>query len=134
MGKIRDKSKYLNNPNIEEITGSNIRFTKQFKLKAIKLYQSGVSATDIFMDAGVDLSDFDKGYPRKSITRWLEMTKTYGIKEIDKERRGVNASGRPGSNKFKSLEEENAYLRAENNFLKKLRALEVKSVRKKDTK
>lgn len=134
MSKIRDTSKYLDNPNIEEITESNIRFTKRFKLKAIKLYKSGVSATDIFMDAGVDLSGFEKGYARKSITRWLEISKTYGINEIDKERRGINASGRPGSSKFKSLEEENAYLRAENDFLKKLRALEVKSARKKSTK
>jgi transposase len=128
MSKIRDLSKYLNNPNIEEITESNIRFTKQFKLKAIKLYQSGMSATDIFMDAGIEVSDFEKGYARKSIVRWIETIEKYGVKEIDKERRGA------GNSKFKSLEEENAYLRAENNFLKKLRALEEKSVQKKNTK
>ena len=128
MGKIRDLSKYLNNPNVEEITGSNIRFTKQFKLKAIKLYLSGVSAIDIFMDAGIQIYDFEKGYARKSIARWIETVEKYGVKEIDKERRGT------GNTKFESLEEENAYLRAENNFLKKLRALEEESVRKKNTK
>lgn len=128
MSKIRDLSKYLNNPNVEEITESNIRFTKQFKLKAIKLYQSGVSAIDIFLDAGIDVADFEKGYARKSIARWVETVEKYGVKEIDKERRGA------GNSKFKSLEEEIVYLRAENNFLKKLRALEEESVRKKNTK
>ena len=39
--KIRDKSKYQQNPNIKKVTESNIQFTKEFKLKAIKAYQEG---------------------------------------------------------------------------------------------
>lgn len=134
MSRVRDVIKYLKNPNVEEVTESNIRFTREFKIKAIRLYKSGISVHEIFEEAGIDLADFEKGYARKSVTRWIDISEKYGTSEMHKERRGLNASGRPGNNKFKSLEEENAYLRAENDFLKKLRALEEKSVRKKNTK
>ena len=41
--KSRDLNKYKNNPHIEKITESNIQFTKEFKIKSIKKYQSGTS-------------------------------------------------------------------------------------------
>lgn len=132
--KSRDLSKYLTNPNVEKVTGSNLRFTKDFKVKAIKLFESGKSAVEIFASAGIDLQDFESNYARKAISRWLEAAQEYGLKNINEERRGLGASGRPGGKKFKSMAEELAYLRAENNFLKKLQALEKKYLKKKSTK
>jgi transposase len=133
--KFRDLSKYKTNVNVEKITGSNLRFNKEFKVRAIKLYQSGESPMDIFLDAGIDLNDFEYDYARKSISRWLRALDTYGLKNINKERRGLGASGRPGGGKkFKSMEAELAYLRAENNFLKKLKALEKNYLKKKNMK
>lgn len=133
--KSRDLSKYLKNPNVEKVTVSNLRFTQEFKVKAIKLYQSGHSPIEIFTDAGVELKDFDDRYARKAISRWMQSAEAYGLKNINEERRGLGASGRPsGGKKFKSVAEELAYLRAENNFLKKLQALEKKYLKKKSTK
>jgi transposase len=127
--KIRDLTKYEKNPNIKKVTGSNIQFTKEFKIKAIRAYQSGQSAVNIFLNAGIDISDFEEGYPRKSIDRWTRASEDYGVKNLDNERRG-----RSQSKKFKTLEEELEYLRAENEFLKKLHALEAAFLKKKNTK
>jgi hypothetical protein len=133
--KKRDLSKYEKNPNVAKVTGSNILFSKEFKLRSIKAYKGGQSATDIFTEAGIDLSDFEKCYARKCLGRWEKLLVTYGAKSFSKERRGLGASGRPSSGvKFKSLEEEVAYLRAENDFLKKLRALGKVNTAKKSTK
>lgn len=133
--KPRDLSKYKTNPNVEKITGSNLRFTKDFKIKAIKLYKSGQSPIEIFSEAGIKLDDFESDYARKSVSRWLVAADMYGLKKIDTERRGLGSSGRPESiKKFKSQAAELAYLKAENNFLKKLQALEKNYQKKKNTK
>jgi transposase-like protein len=117
------------NPNVKKITESNIQFTKEFKLKAIKSYQSGQSADEIFLKAGIDIFDFEPGYARKSIIRWKEASEEYGSKNLDNERRGQSRA-----KKFKTMEEELEYLRAENDFLKKLNALEAAFLKKKNTK
>jgi transposase len=131
----RDLSMYAVNPNIERVTQSNIQFTKAFKIRAIKQYQAGLSPTQIFEDAGINLSDFEKCYARKSIIRWFRASSDYGLNKINDERRGINSSGRPSQvKKFKSLEEEITYLRAENNFLKKIQALGKASGVKKNSK
>lgn len=130
--KSRDLSKYLKNPVVEKVTGSNLKFTEQFKVKALKLYNEGNSANDIFLEAGIDLSDFEIQYARKSIKRWSETANQHGNKSLGEERRG--ARGKTRAKKFKSLSEELAYLRAENYFLKKLHALESNYPKKKNTK
>lgn len=127
--KIRDKARYERNPNIKKVTESNIQFTKEFKIKAIKDFQNGHLADDIFLKAEVDISEFEPGYPRKSIDRWIKASDEYGVKNLDNERRG-----RSRSQKFKTVEEELHYLRTENDFLKKLHALEAVSAKKKNTK
>lgn len=120
----RNLSIYATNPNIERVTKSNIQFTKAFKIRSIKQYQAGLSPTQIFEEAGIDLSDFESCYARKSVIRWLIASNEYGLSKINDERRGIGSSGRPSLvKKFKSLSEEVAYLRAENDFLKKIRAL-----------
>lgn len=122
--RLRDLSKYRSNPHIDKVSESNIQFTTEFKIKSIKQYQSGQSPVDIFIEAGIDLSDFNRNYASKTVRRWVAAAEEYGLKNINKERRGVGSSGRPSSGKkFKSLEEEIVYLRAENDFLKKIRAL-----------
>lgn len=133
--KPRDLNKYKTNRNVEKITTSNLRFTKKFKLKAIKLFQSGHAAIDIFTEAGINLNDFESNYARKSISRWTTAAEVFGFININNERRGLGSSGRPsGEKKFKSQGAELAYLRAENNFLKKLQALEKNYLKKRNMK
>ncbi len=133
--KIRNLGKYLKNTNIEKITDSNIRFTKEFKIKALKLFSSGTPAKEIFIAAGIDVTDFEKDYAKKSIGRWSKAARVHGASKLNEERRGLRASGRSSSGKkFKSQSEELIYLRAENDFLKKIRALGSEYSKKKNIK
>jgi transposase len=121
----------LKNPNIKKILNTNLEYTSEFKVSAVKKYESGSLCEDIFKVAGIDLSWFEKGYARKSITRWKKTIDRRGKAALEIEQRGLGSTGRPGIKKFKSLSEEVAYLREENDFLKKIQALELKSGKKK---
>lgn len=127
----KDRKDLENNPNVLKVTTSNVAYTPKFKAEALKLQQQGQSPNQIFRDAGFDLSLFGDDYARKCIRRWEKMSNSEG--GLKKERRGSKATGRPKGLKFKSAEEEIAYLRAENDFLKKLHALEAKYANKKSS-
>lgn len=123
-----DRKNLERNPNVLKVTDKNVAYTPAFKMKAVKLASEGMPYDEIFSQAGIDVSIFGPQYSRKCINRWKSFSSEA---EIKKERRGTKATGRPKGRKFKSLEDENAYLRAENDFLKKLRALEEAALRKK---
>ena len=113
------------NPNILEVS-SQISYTFKFKKEAVKAYKSGTSPKEIFRRADIDLNLFSSKYAKNSIWRWVKIVAKYGVEGLREEHRGKDAKGRPPKKKFKSEQEEIAYLRAENNFLKKLLALEKK--------
>lgn len=133
MGSLSDKDRKSleNNPNVLKVTKSNVAYTPEFKSKALKLNNQGYTPSQIFADAGIDLSLFGDNYARKCLQRWEKMANKEG--GLKKDRRGSKATGRPKGLKFKSLKDENAYLRAENDFLKKLRALEARYANKKNS-
>lgn len=136
MGRFTDQERKLlkSNKYVKKVTESNIHFTVQFKKYAIKQYNNGVLPAEIFAEAGVDVEKFDRGYARKSISRWQNIIEKNGVKSLGSERRGKGSTGRPKKvKKFKSEKEELAYLRAENEFLKKLHALSERSPKKKSS-
>ena len=136
MGRftIQERKLLENNKNIKKVTGSNILFTAKFKREAIEKYRLGHCPRDIFIEAGIDVSKFDKHYARKSISRWEDVLERDGAKALSEERRGRGSTGRPKKSKtFKSEKEELAYLREENDFLKKLHALAEKSQKKRNS-
>ena len=117
------------NPIIIKVS-SQLSYTFKFKEEAVKAYKSGTSPKEIFIRADIDLSLFSTKYAKNSIWRWVKIVEKYGYKGLKEEHRGRSAKGRPAK-KFKSEQEEIAYLRAENNFLKKLLALEKKQEKPK---
>lgn len=127
----KDRKDLENNPNVLKVTASNVAYTPEFKAKALKLRKEGKTPSEIFRDAGINLSLFGEDYAKKCLLRWEKISKADG--GLKKERRGSKATGRPRGLKFKSVEEEIAYLRAENDFLKKLHALEAKYANKKSS-
>ncbi len=133
MGSLseRDRKDLEKNPIVLKVTRSNVTYTPEFKAKALKLRQQGQSPSQIFIAAGINLSLFGAGYAKKCLHRWEKMSAQDG--GLKKDRRGSKSKGRPKGKKFKSLEDENAYLRAENDFLKKLRALEARYANKKNS-
>ena len=121
------------NKHVKKVTSSNISFTARFKKEAVKQFESGASAENIFEKSGIKISLFGVGYPGKSISRWRDILESEGAEALGKERRGTSATGRPKGRKFKSEKEELAYLREESDFLKKLHALGKNSQKKKNS-
>ena len=117
----------LDNKNVAKCSDRSISFTAEFKINAVKLYEQGVTSTEIFKQAGFDLNVIGKDIPKDRLGDWNKIFKTKGINGLQAESRG-KGGGRPKNKgltereRIKYLEAEVAYLKAENDFLAKLRA------------
>lgn len=99
---------------------------------AIKRYEEeGLVASQIFVEAGFDLDVIGKHIPDDRLSRWRKIYQREGADGLSKERRGKalgKGKGRPKTrgvtdqDKIERLEATVAYLKAENDFLAKLRA------------
>ncbi len=112
------RQKLLENPNVNSLSNSQIVYTLAFKENALKEYTRGMISSEIWVKGGFDISIFRRNYFQKTLSRWQaqQSRSTEGLSF--KEARGRTRS------KFSSLQEELAYLRAENAYLKELEALE----------
>ena len=109
----------LQNPNIEDVTANRIKFTSEFKEKALQLNSEGISPTQIFRDYGIDIHIVGRDLPGNCLGNWKHARK------IKKHNSSKYLSNQTKQNKaLKAILEENRYLKAENEFLKKLRALQ----------
>lgn len=108
------------NPNVLKVVNSNIIYSEEFKQQALNLYKEGMSADSIFTKSGIDTSIFPKDYAKSALKFWRNASK----QPVSSERK---QRGRHKKTSNMSPEEKDAriaYLEAENDFLKKLRALE----------
>ena len=109
----------LKNPNVESISSNTIRFTSEFKELALRKDKEGVSSSQIFKDAGFDLKILGKKVPKTCLGNWR-----FREKHINKNNTKYLAREVKKNKALKSILEENRYLKAENEFLKKLQALQ----------
>jgi len=122
----------LKNINVSACSEKSITFTKDFKLLAVNKYEQGLTSTEIFKEAGIDPDLIGRNQPHESMSRWRKLFEAKGEDGFS-EKRGKNSTGRPRTkgiteaDRIKRLEAENAYLRAENDFLIKLRAKKAES-------
>ncbi len=118
----------LKNPCVAGCTEKSITYDKGFKVEAVKRYRDeGISAREIFARAGFDEDVVGSKTPRDRLQRWLKIANAKGMKALSEEQRGGPGRKRSLINltdqeKIKALELQNAYLKAENVFLAKLRA------------
>ena len=117
----------LSNENVVRV-GKTIAYSKDFKIKAVRLYnEQGLTSSEIFRQAGFDLNVIGKQKPKDCLGDWNKAYRLKGEAGLKIETRG-RGGGRPKTKnltdgeKIKWLEAENAYLKAENDFLAKLRA------------
>lgn len=123
-------SELLTNAGVANCSDKSVTYSKQFKTKAIKLYEQGMSAREIFRQAGFKLQIIGGTTPKGCLKRWNKTYRDSGIAGLSSEARGKGGGGgRPkkikdanDADKIKRLEAEVAYLKAENDFLAKLRA------------
>ena len=129
----KDRKSLLSNRFVKSVSLSQVQFTSEFKLKAIKMQDDGLAPSDIFLKLGIDPGLFLVAYPKKCLFRWRKIFEKSGEDGLE-ERRGTVSSGRPKKAKLegeKALRAQIALLEAEVDFLKKLRALEKKVEPKK---
>ena len=108
------------NENVAKCSEKLINYSREFKLKAVRLrMEERLSAREIFRQAGFDLNVIGLMTPKEHLKHWSKIYKTKG--RIGFEPKLI---GRPKTrdDKIKRLEAEVAYLKAENDFLAKLRA------------
>ena len=110
---------------------SFFRFHKDFKIKAVKqYYEEYLNPQEIFIQADFKLETIGKEIPGYCLGRWKKTYQTKGFNALNTENRGkTKGGGRPrkirdkkDKDKIERLEAENIYLKAENDFLVKLRA------------
>jgi transposase-like protein len=125
----QEKEILLKNKNILNVSDRNIKYSPEFKVKAVKEYYAGNTPQIIFLNAEFDIDLIGRKTPERCLRRWRNTYKKSGELGLLEDQRGKGA-GRPKTKelsleeKVKYLESRNAYLEAENEFLKKLKALE----------
>ena len=117
------------NPNVKKVTSVGVLYKDIFKKEAIGLYEKGISAIDIFIQAGFNIEIIGRENPSKILSKWRcgigYNPNEIKTKENIKHKVKLNTDKCTYSDKdIKRIIARNKYLEAENDFLKKLRALE----------
>ncbi|MDE2041346.1 MAG: hypothetical protein KGI59_03145 [Patescibacteria group bacterium] len=117
------------NPCVFSCTNNSVNYTYEFKKRALELQAEGVSPKEIWRRSGFDTSKWKKHYFRCTLRDWKEIVKKRGVEGLLKIG-GVQYDRGPANttrDRLKRLELEVRYLRAENDFLAKLRAKRAES-------
>ena len=114
-------------PYVEQATEWTINFTAEFKEKAYKEYIGGKSMREVFRDAGFD--DRKLGTHRIENFRNRLMKRSveeggFGDRRKDKSLETPPNTEARMMKRIRELEQRNAYLEQENEFLKKIQSLE----------
>lgn len=121
MKKFTQEQRELleNNPNIQAVLSTQVLYTKEFKEKALTEYTLGKSASQIFKEAGIDISILSSApdYASKILSKWRLAKSDNNNIHYPKKKTMQNKSV------YQKLLKRNEYLEAENEFLKKLQAL-----------
>jgi hypothetical protein len=118
----------LKNPNIEGCSEKSITYSKAFKITAVREWQTGLPPQEIFIQAGLDISLIGSETPKNCLRRWRKVFQQKGVAGLQVDGRSQNKSGgrkkahwQSDKDKIEYLETQVMYLKAENNFLAKLR-------------
>jgi hypothetical protein len=112
------------NPCIFNCTTNSINYTFDFKKRALELNDIGISAREIWLRSNFNTSWWRQEYFRETIRDWKKIVNKKGIEGLTRSG-GIQFDKGPCSNNtdnIKRLELQVKYLKAENDFLAKLRA------------
>lgn len=119
------------NKHVTRCSDKVITYNPDFKIKAVKqYYDEYLIPKEIFIRAGFDLNMIGKDIPGNCLKDWKKIYETKGTEAFKQENRGGQKGGgnskkyinESNKDKIERLETENIYLKAENDFLAKLRA------------
>ena len=117
------------NPCVFNCTANSINYTFEFKKRALELNDIGINAREIWLRSNFDTSWWRKGYFKETIRDWKKIVDKKGIEGLIRIG-GIQFDKGPSPNSFdkvKRLELQVKYLKAENDFLAKLRAKRAES-------
>jgi len=128
----------VENKNVAKYFNTYIEYTPAFKIRAVSQYlKKCMSQKEIFEKAGFDLAIFNKKKRSYLMYNWVQVFKAKGLAGLKNNGRGKiknNLSIRPkikihesmtNEEKIKRLKLEVQYLKKENDFLVKLRAMQT---------
>lgn len=117
------------NPSVFSCTENLVNYTYEFKKRAVELHKEGVTAREIWKRSGFDVNKWKPYYFRCTVRDWKRIVKKRGIEGLLKPG-GIQYDRGPSNtpkDKIKRLELQVKYLKAENDFLAKLRAKRAES-------
>src|SRR3989344_5297484 len=117
------------NPCVFNCTHNSVNYTYEFKKRALELHKEGVSAKEIWRRSGFSVALWKKEYFKGTLRDWKKVAEKHGIEGLLKPGgiqydRGPNKTDK---DTLKRLELQVKYLKAENDFLAKLRAKRAES-------
>jgi len=116
-------NKISKNKNVKRCSSKSVMYAQSFKLKALKKYNDeGMSAAEIFKEAGFDLVVIGKRTPNKLMNQWNMALLPKRKLEMPLHRAKLKAKRMASGREIKHLKAKIAYLEAENDFLAQLRA------------
>jgi transposase len=122
------------NPNVVGVTKTGITYHPDFKVKAVMEYLNGKSPKEIFVEQGFDLGIIGVELPRKRLYQWREIYIEIGESGLltDNRGKGTKPSSKeiPLEEKLRRAEAKIKFLEVENDFLKKLEALERQALKR----
>jgi len=122
-------SRLRQNPCVFSCTENSVNYTYEFKNRALELHKEGVAAREIWKRSGFDVSKWKPYYFRFTLRDWKKIVKKNGVEGLLKPG-GIQFDRGPEDtekDKIKRLELQVKYLKAENDFLAKLRAKRAES-------
>jgi len=117
------------NPCVFSCTSNSVNYTFEFKKRALELHTNGISAKEIWSRSGFDVTFWRKQYFRETLRDWEQIVRKKGIDGLLRPG-GIQfdrGSDQTNTDKLKRLELQVKYLKAENDFLAKLRVKRAES-------
>lgn len=126
-----DRAKISQNRNVLRVGEAGITYSPDFKVEAVRanLFE-GKPPFLIFQDAGFDLDLIGHHTPSYCLKVWRAVFKQHGEQRLREDRRGKDVAGRSTGReltieeKLRRAEARVSYLEKENEFLKKIDAIE----------
>jgi hypothetical protein len=128
-------AEFKEHPCVFHCSERSIHYTYEFKKRALELRSQGVSPREIWKQAGFDIERWKKNYTYSTIKDWKRIVVKRGIEglanfggfQYDGGRSNKKELVEIESDKMKRMELQIKYLKAENDFLAKLRAKRAES-------
>lgn len=126
---IEEITRLKKNPCVYSCTENSVNYTYEFKKRALRLHAEGITAREIWRRSGFNVKNWKKRYFRDTLSDWKKIVKKNGLEGLLRSG-GVQFDRGPtntDSDTIKRLKLQVEYLKAENNFLAKLRAKRAES-------